>query len=126
MDAFQESSCSSDIRELIIANDVSEVEKILKVNPVVLSSNVDLINLAKTSQMVETLLLLGNSNDEGVERAVSNPEGFDSFSLEEGSVPSAIRSDISLQTIGKVFPKLLERWPLTVLKILDKQIEYKG
>ena len=82
--------------------------------------------------MVETLLLLNDlpeHNNTVPTVDVSSQSASNSHC--PGNIPCSDKKldekpGISMQTIKKVFPTILENFPSTVLKILDSQVQYEG
>ena len=123
------------IEDLVTANEINAVENMIALNCQCVLRNPHLIDLARTPQMVETLLMLTNKTD--ANGAEENDEPRDNNFEEICNVPDDetcsnekqdkhAGSDLSMQIIRRTFPKVLENWPFIILKTFDEQIKCKG
>ena len=130
MNASEEPNADPSIRDFIAANDVAKVAAYISRNPKALLKDPSLLKEARTPLMVETLLLLTNEVDGHFQSydvidkqpTKDGEKAFDSLLIKD----EEDFRETSMQAVKRVFPILMEKWPATLLKILDKQINYEG
>ena len=130
MNASEEPNVDPTIRDFIAANDVAKAAAYISRNPKALFKDPSLLKEARTPLMVETLLLLTNEVDGHFQSydvidkqpTQDREKAVDSVSMKDEND----FKETSMQAVKRVFPILMEKWPATLLKVLDKQINYEG
>ena len=100
----------------LLKNKVFDVRREIETNPCLLLNNPELLERARTSLMVETLLQLHNLRP-------GFGKGGRKVNFKDRTDGG---NDVIFRAIRASFPILLARWPETALQVLDCHLHYKG
>ena len=107
------------IHDYLMRNCVSDVRREIERDKWLLIKNPDLLERARTSQMVETLLQLHR-----MEKTFQTTGTRNCF--EDTAAANLELGGIINRSIKQSMPLLLVRWPEVALKIMDLHIHYEG
>ena len=118
------------IENNIRENDINSIAAELEKNSKVLLQNPSLIDMARTREMVETLLQLDKLSVFKFIPSVSR--GLHEWDIKSrlyglDIIEKDMNENYTIQrAIAATFPSIIRRWPDTALRIMDNYIRYTG